>query len=68
MNSMFFFCFCFSFFFFVSIHSEVREVKEIQGWTEKGEGIAPPTSYLREREGGGKRERICRGGAGNRTT
>lgn len=43
--------------FFASIHSEVREVKEIQAWSEKGEAIAPPTSYLREREGGGKRER-----------
>lgn len=37
--------------FFASIHSEVREVKEIQAWTEKGEAIAPPTSYLREKEG-----------------
>lgn len=58
--------------FFASIHLEVREVKEIQAWTEKGEAIAPPTSYLREREGGGKRERegerVYRGGAGDRTT
>lgn len=43
--------------FLDAVHSEVREVKEIQAWTEKGEAIAPPTSYLREREGGGKRER-----------
>lgn len=32
------------------------EQKENQVWTEKGEGIAPPTSYMRERAKGRERE------------